>query len=143
MVVDWRLQDLRELYNTPGSSSWRCRDPRALSSGYIYVGELERAYYEPRGPGQVRADGRLAAWTWPTANGPVTIYRVRGCGARQVAGPWRRNAVALAALVAASRQDLGSQRSVKAEGPARRHRANPGRGRSEPTSTLMLDGPVG
>lgn len=81
-VVDWRLQDLRELYDTPSIE-------RALELldkyqvGLIYVGELERAYYSEAGLAKFEAMvGQHLDVVY--RQGPVTIYRVLGAGVRLV-----------------------------------------------------------
>lgn len=78
-VVDWRLQDVRDLYNTTDISLARQILAR-YQVGYIYVGELEAAYYQPEGlrkfEAMVGADLAIAY-----REGPVTIYRVLGWSA--------------------------------------------------------------
>ncbi len=47
-VVTWRVDDVRELYNTPDTAVAE-RILRHYGVEYIYAGELERAYYDPDG----------------------------------------------------------------------------------------------
>ena len=83
LVVDWRLEDLRELFNTQDTA----RATELLKRyhvGYIYVGELERAYYDPLG---LLKFEQMVGTTLDVAyhRPPVTIYRVRGSGAKEIA----------------------------------------------------------
>ncbi|MEA3407038.1 MAG: DUF2298 domain-containing protein [Chloroflexota bacterium] len=78
-VVDWRLEDLRLLYNTP-DPVMAANILECYQVGYIYVGELEKAYYDTQGLAKF---GRMVGSTLEVAyrQGPVTIYRVKGSGA--------------------------------------------------------------
>ncbi|HUV95394.1 MAG TPA: DUF2298 domain-containing protein, partial [Anaerolineae bacterium] len=82
LVVDWRLQDLRDLYNS-ADIGLATAILRRYSVGYIYVGELEQAYYDAQGLAKfedmVGTELQIAY-----RQGPVTIYRVEGSGAREV-----------------------------------------------------------
>jgi YYY domain-containing protein len=74
VVVDWRLQDVSDLFNTTDIALAREILAR-YQVGYVYVGELEAAYYSPAGldkfAAMVGADLAVAY-----RHGPVTIYRV-------------------------------------------------------------------
>ncbi|MBC7234724.1 MAG: glycosyltransferase family 39 protein, partial [Chloroflexi bacterium] len=76
VVVDWRLQDLNELYNTHDIvQATRLLDRYQV--GLIYVGELEQAYYDPQG--LAKFDDMVGSVLDVVyRQGPVTIYRVRG-----------------------------------------------------------------
>ena len=78
IVVDWRLQDLRELYETP--SIERAVELLArYQVGLIYVGEVEQAYYSEQG--LLKFDAMVGEHLDVVyARGPVTIYRVLGAG---------------------------------------------------------------
>jgi len=83
IVVDWRLADLNAIYTSPSI-------PETISLldryqvGLIYVGELERAYYPA--DSLAKFDAMLGETLDHVYNeGPVTIYRVLGSGARLVA----------------------------------------------------------
>ena len=81
-VVDWRLEDLQQLYNTHDTVI-AARILARYHVGYVYVGELEKAYYDTRGLAKFE---RMVGSTLEIAykQGPVTIYRVKGSGAEQV-----------------------------------------------------------
>ncbi|MFH1086505.1 MAG: DUF2298 domain-containing protein, partial [Chloroflexota bacterium] len=81
-VVDWRLQDLRDLYNTQDVEQ-ALAILRRYHVGYIYVGQLEQAYYDAQGLSKFDAmvGAHLAV---AYQNGPVTIYRVLDSDAREV-----------------------------------------------------------
>ncbi len=80
IVVDWRLQDLRELYET--ASPERAAELLGrYGVGLVYVGELERAYYPAEGLTKFDAMvGQQLDIVY--RQGPVTIYRVLGAGVR-------------------------------------------------------------
>ena len=76
-LVSSRIQDVETLYNTTDiNEALAILDKYGVS--YVYVGELEKAYYQPRGIAkfeQLTNDGRLER----TYQDPsVTIYRVKG-----------------------------------------------------------------
>ncbi len=78
-VVDWRLQDLAELYNSEDIARADALLQR-YQVGLIYVGELERAYYAPAGLAKFeRMVGTALEVIY--REGPVTIYRVVGASA--------------------------------------------------------------
>lgn len=82
-VVDWRLQDLRELYNTYDIAV-ATEILKRYDVGYVYVGSLERAYYD--GQGLAKFDqmvGLNLTVVYDRAN--VIIYRVTDSGAREIA----------------------------------------------------------
>ena len=84
IVVDWRLQDLRDLYNTVDTAFARRLLDR-YNVGYVYVGELERAYYDANGLAKFeQMVGSELDVVYRRAG--VTIYRVRGSGASEIAG---------------------------------------------------------
>ena len=75
-VVDWRLADLRTLYD--GADIAAAEEIlRRYEVAYVYVGELERAYYSPAGLAKF---DEMVGETLEVAyaDGPVTIYRVLG-----------------------------------------------------------------
>ncbi|MFO7919121.1 MAG: DUF2298 domain-containing protein [Anaerolineae bacterium] len=81
-VVNWRLEDLRQLYNTTDTvAAVRILDRYQV--GYIYVGELEQAYYDAQGLDKF---DRMVGSTLEVVyrRDPVTIYRVRGSGVELV-----------------------------------------------------------
>jgi YYY domain-containing protein len=124
LVVDWRLQDLRELYET--TSIERAAELLArYQVGLVYVGELERAYYPVEGLDKFEAMvGQQVDVVY--RQGLVTIYRVLGAGAR-LAQPRQESSWADALGDWWARYWLPS--SVAAQAP------------QEP-EPLMLDGPV-
>ncbi|MGC9359562.1 MAG: DUF2298 domain-containing protein [Anaerolineae bacterium] len=76
IVVDWRLQDVQTLYNSPDPAEKREVLER-YGVALVYVGELERAYYDPAGLAALDAmvgDDLSVVYQ----GGPVTIYAVRG-----------------------------------------------------------------
>jgi len=75
-VVEWRLQDLRTLYDGEDVAAAE-EILRRYEVGLVYVGELERAYYNPLGLSKFDA---MVGSTLEVvyADGPVTIYRVLG-----------------------------------------------------------------
>ncbi len=80
-MIDRRLADVQEIYNTPDLN----RAQRLLNHygvSYIVVGELERAYYAPEGLAKFDAmaeQGYLERVypEAPSVNAPVQIYAVR------------------------------------------------------------------
>jgi YYY domain-containing protein len=82
-VVDWRLEDLGRLYNTYDIGE-AIRILERYQVGYVYVGELEQAYYDAEGLAKFE---QMVGSTLEIAyrQGPVTIYRVNGSGAREIA----------------------------------------------------------
>ncbi len=76
LVVDWRQQDVNDLYNTHDVSLARQIIAR-YNVRYIYVGELEAAYYDPAGLAKFEA---MVGTDLEVVyrDGPVTIYRVLG-----------------------------------------------------------------
>jgi len=73
-VVGWRLADVATMYN---STDWAAvaRLLRLYNVSYVYVGGLERAYYDARGLRKFAAWGGL--FTPVYQQGPVAIYQVR------------------------------------------------------------------
>ncbi|MGQ9683910.1 MAG: DUF2298 domain-containing protein [Anaerolineae bacterium] len=74
-VVDWRVADVQRMYDSLDETELR----QLLASyhvHYVYVGELERAYYSPEGLAKF---DRLAGTLFDVVyrKGPVAIYRVR------------------------------------------------------------------
>ncbi|MHB1355161.1 MAG: DUF2298 domain-containing protein [Anaerolineae bacterium] len=73
-VIDWRIEDLRTLYSGRDvTAAWRII--ARYNVRYIYVGELEAAYYDAAGLGKFNVmvgSGMEVAYQ----DGPVTIYRV-------------------------------------------------------------------
>ncbi|MHB0858444.1 MAG: DUF2298 domain-containing protein [Anaerolineae bacterium] len=126
--VDWRLWDVNDLYNTT-DIGLAARLLARYGVGYIYVGELEQAYYDPQGLAKFdQMVGSLLEVAYES--GPVTIYRVVGSGASEVAeGPAREDSVAQWWA------RLWIPGSVRAEGP----QDPSGDGGS---GSPMLDGPV-
>ncbi|NLG49341.1 MAG: hypothetical protein GX552_04430, partial [Chloroflexi bacterium] len=134
-VVDWRQQDLRDLYNTLDSNLAR-QILRRYNVGYVYVGELERAYYDPQG---LEKFDQLVGSLLDVAyqRGAVTIYRVRGSGAREV----QADAASEARLTPwdwVAKHWIPA--TVRAEGPEKVPSGNLTSGETE--RTLMLDVPV-
>ena len=83
MVVDWRLQDLRDLYNT-SDVQLAISIVRKYRISYIFVGELEQAYYDAVGLAKFE-EMIGSALDVAYRSGPVTIYKVRGSDARELA----------------------------------------------------------
>lgn len=123
-VVDWRQQDLRDLYNT-SDIDLAMRLLNRYRVGYVIVGELERAYYDARGLDKFE---RMVGGALEVAyrRGPVTIYRVTAAGVRERTAR-THNPGGIADWLA--RHWVPS--SVKAEGPE-----------TAPAAPLMLDRPV-
>ena len=75
-LVSRRIEDVNTLYNTPSTNEAQAiLDKYGVS--YIYVGDLERAYYWPEGIAkfeQMASDGRLEI---VYQNSAVTIYHVK------------------------------------------------------------------
>ncbi len=73
-VVDWRLDDLKTLYNsTDPAAAWQVIERYHIR--YIIVGQLEAAYYDAAGLAKFETmlgDGLEAAYR----DGPMTIYKV-------------------------------------------------------------------
>jgi YYY domain-containing protein len=83
IVVDWRLQDLRDLYNTiEVDLAQQILDRYHV--GYVYVGDLERAYYDAQGLAKFEQMVGSSLDVVYRQQG-VTIYRVRHSGAREIA----------------------------------------------------------
>jgi len=75
-IVDWRLDDVAQLYNT-ASPHEALRIIERYDIALIYVGEVERAYYDRAGLQKLDAMvGSVLDVVYQ--QGPVTIYRVRG-----------------------------------------------------------------
>ena len=87
IVVDWRLQDVQTLYASLDPAEKRAVIDRH-NVAYIYVSELERAYYDAAGLATLDAMvGSQLDVVY--VDGPVTIYAVRGIArAPSVAGVW-------------------------------------------------------
>ena len=138
-VVDWRLHDLRELYDTHDIIT-AIRILERYHVGYIYVGELEQAYYDAQGLAKFE---QMVGSTLEVAyqRGPVTIYRVIGSGAGEVAAA-NRSPRASGDRVALwdwfARHWVPG--TVKAEGPEKEPSGNLAEEKKGPT--LMLDEPV-
>ncbi|MHB1317653.1 MAG: DUF2298 domain-containing protein, partial [Anaerolineae bacterium] len=113
IVVDWRLQDLNAIF-----TSESIPDTVALLDRYqvglVYVGELERAYYPAASLAKFEAMlGDTLERVY--SNGPVSIYRVLGSGARLVPAAAETSG-ALKALIDES-ADQWIPRRVRAEEP--------------------------
>ncbi|MCD6519087.1 MAG: glycosyltransferase family 39 protein, partial [Anaerolineae bacterium] len=129
-VVDWRLQDLRELYNTHDVQA-ALKILRRYQVSYIYVGELERAYYDPQG--LAKFEDMVGSYLEIVyRRGPVTIYKVKGSDARELA------TLRGGFLQWLSKHWVGPV--VRAEGPAKEPSGNLTEGRRH--RSLMLDVPV-
>ncbi len=75
-VIDWRLQDVRDIYNTTDpQQALELMKPYHVA--YIYVGELERAYYAAEGLAKFEAMVGDTLDVVYDREG-VRIYRVRG-----------------------------------------------------------------
>jgi YYY domain-containing protein len=144
-VVDWNLQDVRDLYASTDLVLKRQIIARHKVA-YIYVGELEQAYYGGEGLGalaeMVGSDLEIVY-----QDGPVTIYRVVGAQglARAPAeeAPPFAEAQAGDGVLADLREWLSRHwvgRAVRADGPAKEPSSN--RADAPATPDLMLDGPV-
>ncbi|MFP3895811.1 MAG: DUF2298 domain-containing protein [Anaerolineales bacterium] len=136
-VVDWRLEDLRQLYNTHDTVI-AARILNRYRVGYIYVGELEQAHYAAQG---LEKFERMVGSTLEVVyeRGPVTIYRVKGSGAELVASnsgeqgsPW--------GVVKRWLARHWVPEVVKAEDPQKRPSGDLQAGGEGPS--LMLDEPV-
>ena len=126
IVVDWRLQDVQTLYGSLDPAEKRAVIERHQVA-YIYVGELERAYYDTAG---LNALDTMVGSDLDVVyqDGPVTIYAVRGVARPPtVAGVW---AAAWEAWERWRPRWVPSR--VVAQGPAT----------VPESSSLMLDGPV-
>ncbi len=145
-MVDWRLLDLRNLYNVR-DTEYALQMLRRYQVGYIYVGELERAYYDAEGLDKFDAMVG-SALEIAYQDGPVTIYRVIGSGAREVAAAPASASPADAETPPSPLTAIGAWISrhwvpsaVHAQEPAVPER--PGAEDPAPTpEPLMLDGPV-
>ena len=145
-MVDWRLLDLRNLYNVR-DTEYALQMLQRYQVGYIYVGELERAYYDAEGLDKFDAMVG-SALEIAYQDGPVTIYRVIGSGAREVAAAPASASPADAETPPSPLTAIGAwisrQRvpgAVHAQEPAVPER--PGAEDPAPTpEPLMLDGPV-
>ena len=73
-VVEWRLADVRTLYNGTNEAE-TVKLLKLYDVSYVYVGELERAYYAPEGLAKFDRLSRLFEVVYDA--GPVRIYRVR------------------------------------------------------------------
>jgi len=145
VVIDWRIDDLRDLYNSQDIEV-AATILRRYRVGYIYVGELERAYYDPEGLAKFEAmegSGLQIAYR----QGPVTIYRVEGSGAREVRredDPWLSRQDQPSPTALERLRDWVSRNwirgPVRAEGPLDSTPGSPRVWPGEPT--LMLDRPV-
>jgi YYY domain-containing protein len=135
-VVDWRLLDLRNLYNVR-DTAYAEEILRRYQVGYIYVGALERAYYDAEGLHKFDA---MVGSTLEIAyrDDGVTIYRVLGSGAREV------DAARAPSPLAAIGEWIARHwvpPTVHAQAPV--PPARPGERVRAPTpEPLMLDGPV-
>ncbi len=74
-AILWRLDDVRRMYDTIDGDEL-IRLLRLYDVSYVYVGELEQAYYSPEGLAKFE---RLAGSLFDVVyrRGPVTIYQVR------------------------------------------------------------------
>jgi YYY domain-containing protein len=127
-IIDWRLQDVRDLYNSTDVELTR-RILARYDVRYVYVGELEQAYYAPEGLAKLE-NMVGSALDIVYREGPVTIYRVRidvSAAATPAEDTPRRGLAAFWDGI--SRQWIGG--AVRADGP-----------QDEPPTGLMLDGPV-
>jgi len=135
IVVDWRLQDLRDLYSTL-DQELALRILERYDVGLIYVGDLERAYYDAAALEKFEqmVSGPLDVIYRESG---VTIYRVQGSSVRLVSqsegeqGPlaawWSRHWIPA---------------SVRAQGPEKAPSGNLVE-IERPQADLMLDVPVG
>ena len=143
-VVDWRLQDLNEIYNgTDVARTLELLDDYHAS--YIYVGELERAYYTPEG--LAKFENMVgSALDVVYRQGPVTIYHIIGSEGDDAAAEAVQEKTLRAGLRDwITRHWLGS--IVQAQGPDTSspspEKAPSGNLTSGLTEkTLLLDGPV-
>ena len=78
-VVSWRRDDVRDCYNT--TDVRRAQEILAhYGVGYIYVGDYERAYYDPAG---------LAKFDQMAAQGVLrVVYGAQGVMIYEVVGGW-------------------------------------------------------
>ena len=134
-VVDWRLEDLSTLYNTP-SIETALKILQRYQVSYIYVGELEQAYYDPQGLAKFE-EMVGSALEVVYRQGPVTIYHVIGSEAIAPSQSGRSRGLEPGDLRAwIARHWIGG--AVRAEGPEK-----PSPAPAEPTKLpLMLDKPV-
>jgi hypothetical protein len=101
-VVSWRRDDVRDCYNT--TDVRRAQEILAqYGVGYIYVGDYERAYYDPAG---------LAKFDQMTAQGGLRlVYGAQGVKIYEVVGGWtgdresRSTGDALSATIAGDHVD--------------------------------------
>jgi len=136
IVVDWRQQDLRDLYNTLDTNLAQQILER-YNVGYVYVGELERAYYDAQG---LNKFDQMVGSSLDVAyqQGPVTIYRVRGSGAREVQADAASREARLTPWDWVAKYWIPA--TVRAEEPEKVPSGNLTDGQTE--RTLMLDVPV-
>ncbi len=73
-MIDWRLDDVRQMYDNPDVAQ-AAQLLQLYDVSYVYVGELERAYYSAEGLAKFDQHPELFEPVY--RNGPVTIYRVR------------------------------------------------------------------
>jgi YYY domain-containing protein len=136
IVVDWRLQDLNDLYNNPDMVGAQ-RILQRYHVGYIYVGELEQAYYSPEGLAKFdRMVGTVLEVAYQ--RGPVTIYRVVNSGARELGHERGLQPTARSVLDWLSRYLILGP--VRAEGPEKQPSGD--LVQVETSRSLMLDRPV-
>jgi len=130
IVVDWRLQDVRDLYNSEDPALKR-ELLRRYDVAYVVVGELEAALYAPEG---LAAFERMVGEDLTVAyrQGPVTIYHVIG-------GPTDLG-MSLGALRPSWWQDVTDWISRHAFWVPVRAEGLPEQG--APSQPAMLDGPV-
>ncbi|MBN1399515.1 MAG: hypothetical protein JXA74_01685, partial [Anaerolineae bacterium] len=136
IVVDWRLQDLRDLYNTHDQQV-ALDILQRYRVGYIYVGELEQAYYDPQGLakfGEMVGRYLEVAYQQP----PVTIYRVLSSGASHTTRARPEQPLSATIVEWLQRHWIGG--SVKAQAPEKRPSGDLIAAFEEPD--LMLDRPV-
>ncbi|MBM3190159.1 MAG: hypothetical protein FJZ90_15740 [Chloroflexi bacterium] len=136
-VVDWRLEDLRELFNTQDIA--RAEELlQRYGVGYVYVGELERAYYDPMGLAKFElmvGSSLDVAYNRP----PVAIYRVRGSGASEVYPAAAQRDDRPGPLEWLARQWIPTR--VRAEGPEKERAplAGDGAGEGGPEAHLLSE----
>jgi len=74
-LVDWRISDVRTMYNTHDVDE-AMRLLRQYQVTYVYIGELEKAYYDAAG--LAKFDGMVGAQVdLAFSNESVSIYRMR------------------------------------------------------------------
>ena len=75
--MDQRATDVTTMFNTTDTRQ-ALQLLQKYNVGYIYVGETEKAYYQPQGLAKFETLAQQGALEKVYTNPEVTIYRVKG-----------------------------------------------------------------